>query len=469
MSTEFEKAAGISADQLADIDEEPSNQDNDPSAGSFFGLDMLPVLGLIVISSPLKKLLPGSIITICSRKPIVLGNDKDCDLPLRHESISEEHIMFTRHVEDWFIEELHSETGTLVDGEQLLGSLELKTGMRIAIGLFEFKVIVDYVTDNANYLLDPVPQRPGLLAIKRDGKILEQIKITDVIAHIRNMNLYENTVSYAAMFRAATDDNPVIRMKVQQQWPEVDAILYPQRGEDGNYRPEERIKQQKEAAAAAEAEAEAERKAKYSNVAPKSERQTPTAPEKKLKARSTVQLPAFMRNEKFQQRIAIATVPLVMLVAVVFVVNAMMHGRPRPNKPRVTHAYYYDLGSQELLAFEPNTKERIPGFIGESGKPVALAYVYACGDCTEESRWIGHLEMYDPEALKAKQVLWGQDEQQVDTIEKLEKGYLVVAPENADDPDAWVVRSSKEGRKIILDGQRKRTCPESRELVRCRP
>jgi len=140
-----------------------------------------------------------------------------------------------------------------------------------------------------------------------------------------------------------------------------------------------------------------------------------------------------------------------------------------PSRPAITQTFYFDLGTGKLVALEPNTPEHIPGFIGDSGKPMALAFVYDCGECSEDSRWIGHLEMYTAEALEIAKQYWDQDVNDPTIAKKLTQGFLVGTVENKDDLSKWVSKDQKEGSTIVNQGMKKKSCSGGDTLVRCRP
>lgn len=56
---------------------------------------------------------------------MVLGRSSECDLPIKHTSISREHAAFSKEGEDWFIEDLGSSNGSWLNKDKLTGKVKL--------------------------------------------------------------------------------------------------------------------------------------------------------------------------------------------------------------------------------------------------------------------------------------------------------------------------------------------------------
>jgi predicted component of type VI protein secretion system len=54
-----------------------------------------------------------------SKDRMVLGRSSDCDLPIKHTSISREHCAFVQEAGEWFVEDLGSSNGTLLGENKL--------------------------------------------------------------------------------------------------------------------------------------------------------------------------------------------------------------------------------------------------------------------------------------------------------------------------------------------------------------
>ena len=63
--------------------------------------------------------------TALGKERMVLGRASENDLPIKHTSISREHCVFIREGEDWFVEDLGSSNGTLVNKDKLTGKVKL--------------------------------------------------------------------------------------------------------------------------------------------------------------------------------------------------------------------------------------------------------------------------------------------------------------------------------------------------------
>ena len=63
--------------------------------------------------------------TALGKDRMVLGRSSENDLPIKHTSISREHCAFIRDGEDWFVEDLGSSNGTIVNKDKLTGKIKL--------------------------------------------------------------------------------------------------------------------------------------------------------------------------------------------------------------------------------------------------------------------------------------------------------------------------------------------------------
>lgn len=71
---------------------------------------------------------------------IVIGRASVADLRLQHPSISRRHAQVTRVGEQFFVKDLGSQNGTLVNRERLLGELELVPGDLLCVGSAELRL-----------------------------------------------------------------------------------------------------------------------------------------------------------------------------------------------------------------------------------------------------------------------------------------------------------------------------------------
>jgi predicted component of type VI protein secretion system len=63
--------------------------------------------------------------TALGKERMVLGRSSENDLPIKHTSISREHCAFVREGDDWFVEDLGSSNGTIVNKDKLTGRVKL--------------------------------------------------------------------------------------------------------------------------------------------------------------------------------------------------------------------------------------------------------------------------------------------------------------------------------------------------------
>ena len=69
-----------------------------------------------------------------SKDRMVVGRSSDCDLPIKHTSISREHAAFVRDADDWYIEDIGSSNGTLVGSTKLTGRTKLSERDIVKVG-----------------------------------------------------------------------------------------------------------------------------------------------------------------------------------------------------------------------------------------------------------------------------------------------------------------------------------------------
>jgi predicted component of type VI protein secretion system len=95
--------------------------------------------------------------TALSKDRMVVGRSSDCDLPIKHTSISREHCVFVHDGGDWFVEDLGSSNGTYVGESKLTDRVQLnerdivKTGkarMTFHMGEISDAAAVDLSSDD---------------------------------------------------------------------------------------------------------------------------------------------------------------------------------------------------------------------------------------------------------------------------------------------------------------------------------
>lgn len=155
---------------------------------------------------------------------------------------------------------------------------------------------------------------------------------------------------------------------------------------------------------------------------------------------------------------AIVTIGAVVVLILSLGTIILSQGGRAPVRP--VDVYYYDVGTGDLFQ-EKNTL--IPPISAPSGKPGVRAYVFACGDCGDDSkRFIGWLEMYTPDA---KRIMTSPptEAENMDAFEVMERGHLISVPGN----NEWVSMSSEEGFEIMDSIQNK--CGEGATVSSCFP
>lgn len=65
---------------------------------------------------------------------LVIGRDQTCDLILDEKTVSTEHARLTYHHGNWWVEDLHSTNGTLLNLELLTTSAVLTSGDELQLG-----------------------------------------------------------------------------------------------------------------------------------------------------------------------------------------------------------------------------------------------------------------------------------------------------------------------------------------------
>jgi|GEM_PF-6436878 len=115
------------------------------------------------------------------------------------------------------------------------------------------------------------------------------------------------------------------------------------------------------------------------------------------------------------------------------------------------HSYYFDLEIGELIKAPSGS---LPPIILNSGHEAVRAYVFTCGDCNKkEERFLGWLEKYTPAAKEILESPPLDDEDGVETFEKLKKGHFI-----STNGKNWVGDDTSAGFKI-----------QRRALTKCGP
>ena len=151
-----------------------------------------------------------------------------------------------------------------------------------------------------------------------------------------------------------------------------------------------------------------------------------------------MQLREFLNNNS-----AVVTIIAVVILVISLGIIILNNRGGRTN--RIVDVYFYDLNDGSLFTAPSNSIAPIDAPSGPyNGKPGGMrAYVFACGDCDDESsRFIGWIERYTPEA---KQALSG-DSPDYAAYEFYETGQLIKGLEEG---DPWVPANGERGYAVM--------------------
>ena len=85
---------------------------------------------------------------------IIIGRDKNCDLPVTDEAVSAHHAHITFHHGQWWLEDLSSTNGTFLNNEKIISPNVLTTGDEFKCGdtLFRVRIGFDHQPSPAGQL-----------------------------------------------------------------------------------------------------------------------------------------------------------------------------------------------------------------------------------------------------------------------------------------------------------------------------
>lgn len=98
----------------------------------------IPTINLEVIGQD------GAIQNQFTESAIVIGRDKNCDLPLTDEAVSAQHAHILFHHGQWWLEDLHSTNGTFLNREKIISPTVLITGDEFKCGDTLFRVRIGF-------------------------------------------------------------------------------------------------------------------------------------------------------------------------------------------------------------------------------------------------------------------------------------------------------------------------------------
>ena len=74
--------------------------------------------------------------------PVTIGRDKTCDCSLEESTVSTRHAVLTFHHGQWWIEDLGSTNGTLLNGQPVTEPAVLTTSDLVRCGQVDLKVLI---------------------------------------------------------------------------------------------------------------------------------------------------------------------------------------------------------------------------------------------------------------------------------------------------------------------------------------
>jgi predicted component of type VI protein secretion system len=92
----------------------------------------------------------------------LIGRAEDCQLRPRSDLVSRHHCVLVQDQDYLGLRDFGSKNGTLVNGERVVGEVELKAGDRIKVGPLEFEVAIGSVA--------PVKKKPPVESVQEAAK-----------------------------------------------------------------------------------------------------------------------------------------------------------------------------------------------------------------------------------------------------------------------------------------------------------
>lgn len=90
--------------------------------------------------------------------PISIGRDPACDFVLAESTVSTRHAILSYHHNQWWIEDLNSTNGTLLNGQPVLEPVVLTTNDHVKCGQVDLHVVISAGETNTQ----PVAKREDL-------------------------------------------------------------------------------------------------------------------------------------------------------------------------------------------------------------------------------------------------------------------------------------------------------------------
>src|SRR4051795_13164578 len=104
----------------------------------------------------------GKVIPVTSTE-FLIGRDPQCQLRPASPAISKQHCALTVRDAKAFVRDCGSTNGTFINGEQVAGEREVKSGDRLKVGPLEFDLRIDVAAPT------PAPAAPARPAAAKPG------------------------------------------------------------------------------------------------------------------------------------------------------------------------------------------------------------------------------------------------------------------------------------------------------------
>ncbi len=174
-----------------------------------------------------------------------------------------------------------------------------------------------------------------------------------------------------------------------------------------------------------------------------------------------------------RKKILLVVISLILtLAAILLVANPLGKDRPLPGTAR--NVYYYDLNTGELFVADAGLISPIDAPSGvlqgtTRGKAGVKAYVFTCGTCSPEDRYVAWIEMYTPEAQQTLSEQTSETKHPLANRMGASPASPLVAQVNPADPKnvTWVGLNSQKGSSIVRQSAKR--CPDGSAAIPCMP
>ncbi len=141
---------------------------------------------------------------------------------------------------------------------------------------------------------------------------------------------------------------------------------------------------------------------------------------------------------------------LLLISAIASVIAHQPGQKPQTPRPQSSRSVYFlDLATNKLLPFSASV---LAPASGRNGGECVRAFVWSCGDCSEQGRRIGWLEKYTAEAKKASDP-------------DAHPGHLIKAVDDA----RWFSYTDKKERGRIMSSMTQAQCEQGSQPGPCEP